>query len=78
MIFEIPKKHYLEIKLPYEVDQDAGNAKYDKKNKSLKVQLPLTKSAANLALIQSELSQEKPLDSQDTQNNEENSSNRTF
>ena len=43
MIFEIPKKHYLEIKLPYDVDQDAGDAKYDKKNKTLRVKLPLTK-----------------------------------
>ncbi len=43
MIFEIPKKHYLEIKLPYDVDQDAGDAKYDKKNKRLRVKLPLTK-----------------------------------
>ena len=44
MIFEIPKKHYLEIKLPYDVDQQAGDAKYDKKNKVLKVRLPLTKN----------------------------------
>ncbi len=44
MIFEIPKKHYLEIKLPYDVDQDAGDAKYDKKNKTLRVKLPLIKN----------------------------------
>lgn len=44
MIFEIPKKHYLEIKLPYDVDQDAGDAKYDKKNKTLRVKLPLSKN----------------------------------
>lgn len=33
MIFEIPKKHYLEVKLPYDVNQEAGDAKYDKKNR---------------------------------------------
>lgn len=44
MIFEIPNKHYLEIKLPYDVDQDNGEAKYDKKNKKLRVKLPLSKS----------------------------------
>lgn len=47
MIFEIPSKHYLEIKLPYDVNQDEGNAKYDKKNKKLKVKLPLAKSEFN-------------------------------
>lgn len=53
MIFEIPNKHYLEIKLPYDVNQDAGDAKYDRKNKKLKVKLPLnTKSEFNQSQIQ--------------------------
>ncbi len=39
LILEVPKKYYLDIKLSYKVKEQDGNAKFDKKNKKLKVQI---------------------------------------
>lgn len=41
LISEKPAKYKLEVTLPYEVNQDAGNAKFDKDKKKLMVVLPV-------------------------------------
>lgn len=44
LILDIPKKYYLDIKLTYPVLSEIGNAKYDPKNKKLKIFLVINQS----------------------------------
>lgn len=42
LVFEYPEIYYLDLNLKYKVDKDNGNAKFDKKAKTLTVKLPVT------------------------------------
>ena len=42
LILEVPEVYYLDIKLHYEVNESEGTAKFDPKNKKLKITLPIT------------------------------------
>merc|ERR1712146_742170 len=42
LLFEYPEIYYLDLNLKYYVDKDAGNAKFDKKKKTLTIRLPVT------------------------------------
>lgn len=41
LIFEYPEVYYLDVNLKYKVDKDNGNAKFDKKKKTLTIRLPV-------------------------------------
>ena len=41
LVFEYPEIYYLDLNLKYKVDKDNGNAKFDKKAKTLTVKLPV-------------------------------------
>lgn len=41
LLFEYPEIYYLDLNLKYQVDKDAGNAKFDKKKKTLTIKLPI-------------------------------------
>jgi len=42
LIFEYPDIYYLDLNLKYKVDKDNGNAKFDKKTKTMTIKLPVT------------------------------------
>jgi NACalpha-BTF3-like transcription factor len=41
LLFEYPNVYYLDVNLKYKVDKDSGNAKFDKKKKTLSIKLPV-------------------------------------
>lgn len=41
LLFEYPEIYYLDLNLKYKVDKDNGNAKFDKKKKTLTIKLPI-------------------------------------
>lgn len=51
---EKPAKYHLELPLPYRVDPDSGNAKFDSKHKHLIVTLPVIRHTNFLSLDQKE------------------------
>ncbi|EAR90920.1 pre-RNA processing PIH1/Nop17 protein (macronuclear) [Tetrahymena thermophila SB210] len=44
LVLNVKEKYFLDIKLPYSVFPDDGNASFDKKKKVLKIKLPIDKS----------------------------------
>ncbi|KAL4506552.1 hypothetical protein ABPG72_000123 [Tetrahymena utriculariae] len=44
LVLNVKEKYFLDIKLPYSVFADDGNASFDKKKKILKIKLPIDKS----------------------------------
>ena len=41
LVFEYPNLYYLDLNLKYLCDQTKGNAKYDKKKKTLIIRMPV-------------------------------------
>lgn len=44
LVFKYPELYYLDLNLKYKVDQDNGNAKFDKTKKTLTIKLPVVGS----------------------------------
>lgn len=51
LLSENPAKYKLDIKLPYDVDEANGSAKFDKRTKKLIVNLPVVKKALDLSYL---------------------------
>lgn len=62
MTFEVSGVYYLEIRLPMEVNEDAGSAKFDRKRKEVKITLPAIRNSAvnNKTALQEQIEEKTP------------------
>ena len=65
LLFEYPEIYYLDLNLKYQVDKDAGNAKFDKKKKTLTIKLPIVGLTEDSKKVMEEHYQKTVVDQQE-------------